>query len=139
MVTRSHTRARLSKLRLMADKFVQLTFDKTLRAQMRSLWGRKKVTDPNLESLGDFYEQAFEEYLFEVKVPKQIVKITRESARLKVSEKVPEQLQQMQKIAIKRQQPLAVVIEEALQRYLDKPENYLGKGHNVKERLERLG
>lgn len=138
MVNRTHIRKQ-SKLRLIAEKFIRLTFDKNLRAQIRNLWLRKKVTDPMLETLGAVYEQAFTEYLHDVKVPKQVVRIERETAKLKVSETVPGLVAQLQKIAIKRQQPMAVIVEEALQRYLDKPENYLGKGHQIKERLERLG
>ena len=139
MVNRTHTKTRLNKLRLIADKFIRLTFDRNLRSKMRSLWIRKRVTDPELDTLGDFYERAFDEYLHDVKVPKQVQKIERETAKLKVSERVPELVSQLQKVAIKRQQPLAVIIEEALQKFLDKPVNYLGKGHETKERLERLG
>jgi|SRR5215831_7026853 len=139
MVNSTHIKTRLNKLRLVADKFIRLTIDKNLRAQMRALSIRKRITEPDLDTLGDFYERAFEEYLTEVKVPKQVTKITRVTNKLKVSENVPKLLTQLQKIAIKRQQPLAVIIEEALQRFLDKPENYLGKGHEIKERLERLG
>lgn len=138
MVNRSHIQ-RPGKLQLLADKFIRLTFDKRVRRDMRSLWVRKKITDPNLETLGDFYEQAFTEYLNDVKIPKQVVKISRETTKLKVSERCTELVKGLQRIAYKRQQPLAVIVEECLQRYLDKPENYLGKEHHVKDQLERLG
>lgn len=137
MLTRYHTKRRA--LKLLADGFIRLTFDRNLRAQIRSLWGRKKITDPEIDNLGDVYRKAFTEYLHDVKVPKQVTKIVRETAKLRVPGDVPELVEQLRKIAIKRQQPAAVIIEEALQRYLDKPENYLGKGHDIKERLERLG
>jgi hypothetical protein len=138
MMTRYHTRPKATKrLALVADKYLRLTFDKVIRSQIRHLWIRKKVTT-DLETLGDIYEKAFEEYLFTEKVPKQVVRIDRETTKLKVSENVSKQVKQLERIAIKRQQPLAVIIEEALQRFLDKPENYLGKGHNVSEHVERL-
>jgi hypothetical protein len=115
-----------------------MTFDNDLRNQMRTLWYRKRITDPELEHLGDFYQDAFREYLEVTKVPKQVRKITRSTQKLQVREIVAEQVQQLQKIAIKKQQPLAVVIEEALQLYLDKTENYLGSGTEPKERIERI-
>jgi pyruvate-formate lyase len=115
-----------------------MTFDSQLRRQMRSLWVRKRVTDPALDNLGDFYEDAFREYLEVVKVPKQVRKVIRQTSRIHARQEVAEQLQQLQRIAIKRQQPLAVIIEEALQRYLDKPENYLGSSNAPRERVERI-
>jgi hypothetical protein len=126
-------------LKLGTRKFIRMTFDVDLRHQIRTLWVRKRVTDPDLENLGDFYQEAFKEYLEIVKVPKQVRRITRTTARLHVRDEVSEQVQQLQKIAIKRQQPLAVIIEEALQGYLDKPENYLGSGNETRERFLRLG
>jgi alkanesulfonate monooxygenase SsuD/methylene tetrahydromethanopterin reductase-like flavin-dependent oxidoreductase (luciferase family) len=138
MINHNHIRKPLRSLKLIAKKFVRMTFDVELRRQMRSLWMRKRITDPELQNLGDAYEQAFTEYLFTERVPKQVRKITRTTARFHVRETVAEQLQQLQKIAIKRQQPLAVIIEEALQRYMDKPENYLGSSEQVRERIERI-
>jgi hypothetical protein len=139
LVTRSHTRKPIRTLKLIARKFIRLTFASDLRARMRLVWLRKKVTDTQLEMLGDCYEKAFDEFLYTEKIPKQVSKINRTTNRLHVRESVPEKVQALQKIAIKRQQPLAVVIEEALRRYLDKPENYLGKDHQIKERVEKLG
>lgn len=138
MVNRSHIRKPLRALRLIARKFIRLTFSDEIRRQMRLVWLRKKVTNPKLEMLGDCYEEAFDEFLHTEKIPKQIAKITRTTNRLHVRESVPEKVQALHKIAIKRQQPLAVIIEEALQRYLDKPENYLGSGHQTRERLEKI-
>jgi hypothetical protein len=138
MINRSHVRKAANRLRLIASKFVRMTFDKELRERMRLLWLRKRVTDPDLEKLGHFYEEAFTEYLHTEKVPKQTKRIIRTTARLHVRETVGEQLQDLQRIAQKRQQPLAVIIEEALTRYLDKPENYLGQTHQTRERIERI-
>ena len=138
MVTRSHIRKPLRTLRLIARKFIRLTFSNDIRSKMRLIWLRKRVTDPQLEMLGDCYEQAFDEYLYTEKIPKQIQKIIRTTNRLHVRESCPEKIQALQKIAIKRQQPLAVILEEALQRYLDKPENYLGSETRTQERLEKI-
>jgi pyruvate-formate lyase len=138
MLNTGHIRKKLRSLHLGVRKAIQMTFDAELRRQMRSLWVRKRVTDPALDNLGDFYEDAFREYLEVVKVPKQVRKVIRQTSRVYAREQVAEQLQQLQKIAIKRQQPLAVVIEEALQRYLDKPENYLGANQAPRERVQRI-
>jgi hypothetical protein len=137
-MNRSHIKRPLRSLRLITRKFIRMTFDEDLRRRMRVLWIRKRVTDPDLSQLGDFYEEAFTEFLHTEKVPKQVKKITRTTARLHVRESVAEQVQDLQKIAIKRQQPLCVIIEEALNRYLDKPENYLGSNEVSKERIERI-
>lgn len=139
MINTGHIKKKLRSLHLGVRKVIQMTFDSELRRQMRSLWVRKRVTDPQLDNLGDFYEDAFREYLEVIKVPKQIRKVIRQTVRVHARETVADQLQQLQKIAIKRQQPLAVIIEESLQRYLDKPENYLGSSNVVKERREYLG
>ena len=126
-------------LKLIAGEYIRITIDKRFRDQIRHLWIRKKFTDPESETLGQVYKKAFDEYLYETKIPKQVEKIERETIKLKVPGEVVEQLTQLRKIAIKRQQPLAVILEEAIFRYLSKPENYLGEGHRMKDKIERLG
>jgi hypothetical protein len=138
MMTRSHVRKKLRSLKLISRKYIRMTFDETIRQRMRNLWIRKRVTDPELENLGDFYEAAFEDYLFTEKVPKQVHARKRTTARLHVRESVAEQVKDLHKIAIKRQQPLCVVIEEALERYLNRPENYLGSNQEPKQRIDRI-
>jgi hypothetical protein len=139
MVTRSHLKRKLKSLKLGSRKYIRMTFDEDTRRRMRILWIRKRVTDPELENLGDFYERAFFEYLFTEKVPKQVHAKKRTTARLHVREAVTEQVRDLHKIAIKRQQPLCVVIEEALERYLSKSENYLGSNQEPKRKVERIG
>jgi len=138
-MTRAHIRKKLRSLKLVARKYIRMTFNEDLRRRMRTLWIRKRVTDPNLENLGDFYEEAFKEYLFTEKVPKQVQKFVRTTARLHVRENVAEQVRDLHKIAIKRQQPLCVVIEEALERYLNKAENYMGENQEPRRKVEHLG
>lgn len=139
MMTRAHIRKKLRTLKLVSRKYIRMTFDENIRRRMRNLWIRKRVTDPDLENLGDFYEEAFKEYLFTEKVPKQVHRRERTTARLHVRESVVEQVKDLHKIAIKRQQPLCVVIEEALERYLNKSENYLGSNQEPKRKVERIG
>lgn len=125
-----------SKLAFSILRMIRLTFSNTIRREMRELWIRKTVSSGM--SLGDYYKLAFIDYLHVTKIPKQMEKIIRTTARLNVDAETQAMIVDMGRIARKRQQPLCVVIEEALQRYLDKPENYLGKNRVVPTKLERI-
>lgn len=114
----------------------KLTMDVELRLLMQMLWSRKRIT--GAKRLYQYYEQAFDQFLFENKIPRIIPKVMRKRFKLECSPKLKRQLKGLEAIARRRQQPLAVIIEEAVRRYLEKPENYLGKDNEEHQKLERI-
>jgi hypothetical protein len=84
------------------------------------------------------YLEAFHHFLTLEKIPKQIPRVTRNTVKLAVPEDFPATLQSLRSIARKRQQKLNVVIEEALERFLDIPENHLGENWKTKKKIEKV-
>lgn len=74
------------------------------------------------------------------KVPKQLTVYERSDTRLVIPESEKPTLDNLQKIATKREVSLAVILEEALSEYCDRPENYLGKPfyEEFKQRREKI-
>jgi hypothetical protein len=135
MITKAHLRKSFAKFSIL--KFIRLTFDQELRRKMRTVWLRKTVSTG--QTLGDIYKLAIAEYLFRTHIPKQVALVVRTTAKIHIDDETKLMIHGLQRIALKRQQPLCVVLEECFTEYLAKPENYLGKTHNRKEKLERIG
>lgn len=103
-----------------------MTCDAELQNLMRKLWLFKRQVKREKPYLGDYYAEAFEDFLFNNRVPKMVPKVKRQKTRVHLTESASKHLKDMQKIARKRQQPLSVIIEEAIRVYLQKSENLLG-------------
>jgi hypothetical protein len=113
-------------LKLQSHKFIRLRFDQDLRRSMRELWLRKRIITENPKELEEYYYAAFSTYLERNKIPKQIRRRTRTQAKILASEGTISFLKSMKFISRSRQQPLASVIEESLEQFLDLPQNYMG-------------
>lgn len=116
-----------------------LKFSADAQRLMRRLWQTKKSLSKNPQLLGEYYAQAFAAFLYKNRIPKAIAKVSRQATRMYLPEQAVEDLKGMEKIARKRQQTLAVVIEEAVTEYLAKPENYLGSNEYKSQKTERMG
>ncbi len=116
---------------------VRIHCESELQRRMREVWKRKRSPS---KPLAEFYLEAFKGYLQTHKVPKQLTVYERTDTRLMIPEHEKETLTNLEKIARKREVPVAVVIEEALSEYCDKPENYLGKGfyEGFRQRKEKV-
>ncbi len=114
---------------VIVDGLWKINLDNRLHAMIREVSKRKRqhISEPYLDALSDYLEIE--------RIPKQVEKIRRNSIRIPVSKEFKEKVSALRKIAVKKQQSLAVVVEEALKLYLEKPENYLGK--NFYERNKR--
>lgn len=102
-----------------------------LQRRMREIWMRKRdiaaMNSHQRKPLADFYLDAFHAYLETHKVPKQIPIYDRSETRLTIPETEKKTLENLERIAAKREVSIAVVLEEALSEFCDRPENYLGK------------
>lgn len=136
MINRSHNRIR--KLKLDEYHRVEMTFDEKLRRSMRDLWHRMRHLSSRHGQLYEYYKEAFKEYLDRNRIPKQMELIKRTTGKLKVDAEMVEYYKGIQAIAYKREQPCAVVIEEALKEYLTKPENDMGMDRKGKSKIIRI-
>ena len=118
--------------------FIRLTFDQDVRRDMRALWLRKRMVSANHQELEQYYHDALIDFLLENRILKQIRRRKRTQARLLVTDETRRMIKSLEKIARSQQQPLAMVIEEALEKYLDKPENFMGADRKRKEYREIL-
>lgn len=128
----------MKALKFKQRQFVRLTFDQDIRRDMRSLWLRKRMVSANEQELESYYAEAFDKFLFKNRIPKQIRKRKRTQARLLVSGETYRQIEGLAKIAKSRQQPLATILEEALEEFLTLPENFMGTDRTRKEYRENL-
>lgn len=117
----------------------KMKIDHELGFLMHELWNRKRRTNQNKPYLGDYYEMAFEAYLLKTKIPRVVPKLNRRSTKMLLSARAIECLKFLERIAKKKHQSLATVIEESIRMFLDLPENYLGINFQRKEKIERLG
>lgn len=106
---------------------------------MRALWIRfRHYSSSKNCSLNDLYKEAFSIFLFVNKIPKQIAKVHRTKRELILDDETVGMLNALRKIASKRNQPLSIVVEEALQAYLDLPKNYMGKNMERSRHVEKI-
>lgn len=127
-----------ASLKFPSRRFIRMSFDMEIRRHMRELWLRKRMMSSNPQELENYYFHAFSQYLDRNRIPKQTRKRTRTQARLLVTEPTATMIKGLEMIARSRQQPLAAVIEQALEEFLDRPENFMGKDKRRIERREFL-
>src|ERR1700688_571963 len=101
-----------------------------LQEKMNALADIKRTNLSGPHTLIQLYVAAFDGLLSQVSVPAKIPHHLRSQAQITVPNNevinVKVKLNSLSRIAESRQQPLAAVIEEALEAYLSLPENYLG-------------
>lgn len=106
---------------------------------MYLLWLRfRHYKDKHDLRLTDLYKEAFKAFLHLNKIPKTIPKVDRKQYYFDFDEETVTMLDGIRKIALKRNQPISIVIEEALQTYLDLPQNYLGKDLQKVRPIEKI-
>jgi hypothetical protein len=138
MINKSHIRSR-QILSFDPNSQIRLHFSSLLRSRMRSLWLRKRQYGETTGiALGSLYATAFSIFTQKNLAPKTIPRISRTSAKLQLPESALRDLQAMKKIAVTRNQPLSIIIEEALQTFLDIPDNYLGKDLEIASPIEKI-
>lgn len=104
---------------------MKLTLSTRLHSIMREITRRK--AKQSRWSLGAHYHEAIRRYLAAHKLPKRIEKSTRAQIIIQVPDTMTEFREQLMHHAVRRQQPEHVIIEEAIQEYIDNPENYCGE------------
>jgi hypothetical protein len=131
-------RTQTQRLQFQERDKIQITCDTEQQKLMREIWLWKRHSQRNKQYLGDYYADAFAEYLIKHRVPKTVPKITRQKTRVHLSPSAKTDLESLGKIARKRKQSKSVIIEEAIQEYLDKPENFLGSQEYTPQKTERI-
>jgi hypothetical protein len=117
----------------------KLYLDNQLTQLMRKLWlFKRQGSSTEMVNMGDHYARAFAEFLDRNRIPKVVSKKSRITTRIALPESAIENLEGIRKIAIKRNQSISLIIEEALTEYLNKPENYLSASERIVERVERI-
>ena len=104
---------------------MKFTLSIRLHTTMREI-ARRKAKQTGF-ALGAHYAEALRRYIAQHKIPKRIEKVSRDQVILEVPDDMPELREQLERLAIARQQSVHVILEEAIQEYVDAPENYCGK------------
>jgi hypothetical protein len=117
---------------------VSIRCDASQQRLIRELWLRKRITEKQKPYLGDYYGEAFKQFLTKNRVPKVLPQVNRQSTRIHLSPEAKQDLESISIIARKRKQSLSVVLEELLQEYLDKPENFLDSAIYKPQKMERI-
>jgi hypothetical protein len=102
---------------------------RTLHVAMKELARRKhKQTNWFIDG---FYKQALREFLTTIDVPKRMIKLDRARVKLQMDAETISMLDDCARIAYKQERPVASILEQAIDAYLSKPENYLGEAFNA--------
>jgi hypothetical protein len=110
-----------------------------LLLHMRELWKFvSQMPSRHKPFIGDIYEEAFSDFLFTNRIPKEVPRVSRQKSRIMFTEKAIQDLKSIAKIARKRKQSLSAVLEECILQYLSKPENTLSSKEKVIQRKERI-
>jgi len=103
----------------------QITIDSFYAESMKEIARRLKLI--RKMHIEDFYVEALREYIQDKQIPRRILKRIRKRVQIQMPEDGFDLLNACAKLAFKDERPTSAVIEEALKRYLEKPEHYLGK------------
>jgi hypothetical protein len=131
-------RTRNQKIAFKSYVKTKVYLDSQVTALMRKLWLFKRQGSAERVNLGDYYAEAFTEFLDKNRIPKVVPKKNRRTSCIALPESAKDAMEGIRKIAKKRNQPTMVVLEECLMEYLNKPDNYLSSDERIVEHVERI-